>query len=95
MVKKVTFTLDEETLRRLQVASEGLGKPKSEVVREAIADYHERLGRLSEAEKTRMLRIVDELLPRIPLRPARQVDREIAAVRDARRSGGRGSGGGR
>ncbi len=94
MVKKVTFTLDEETIRRLQLASEGLGKPKSEVVREAIADYHDRLGRLSEAEKARMLRIVDELLPRIPLRTARQVDREIAAVRDARRSGGRGRGGG-
>lgn len=89
MVKKVTFTLDEATIARLQTSSERLGKPKSEVVREAIAEHHERLGRLSESEKTRLLRIVDELLPRIPQRPAKDVDREFAAVRGARRSGGR------
>ncbi len=92
MVKKVTFTLDDETIQRLQTAAEGLGKPKSEVVREAIADYHERLGRLSEAEKRRMLRVVDEMLPLIPRRPAAGVDREIEQVRAARRSGRGGTG---
>jgi hypothetical protein len=92
MVKKVTFTLDDVTIRRLQTAAEGLGKPKSEVVREAIADYHERLGRLSDEEKRRMLRVVDEMLPLIPRRAAAAVDREIEQVRAARRSGRGGTG---
>jgi len=92
MVRKVTFTLDDETIHRLQNASERLRKPKSEVVREAIADYHARVGRLSEGERRRMLKIVDELLPQIPKRKLEQVEREIAAVRAARRAGGRSSG---
>lgn len=89
MVRKVTFTLDDETIHRLQNASERLRKPKSEVVREAIADYHARVGRLSDEERRRMLKIVDELLPQIPKRKVEQVEREIAAVRAARRAGGR------
>ena len=46
---KMTFSLDEPTAARLNEASTALGKPKSEVVREAIRDYAERMGRLSEA----------------------------------------------
>ncbi len=92
MVRKVTFTLDEQTIHRLQSAAERLNKPKSEVVREAIADYHERVGRLSEGERLRMLEALDRLLPKIPRRPQAEVTREIAAIRAARRSGGRWSG---
>ena len=84
---KVTFTLDDETILRLKSVAEGLGKPKSEVVREAIAEYHDRLGQLSEAEKRRMLRAFDEMLPLVPRRPASSVDREIEQVRAARSSG--------
>lgn len=89
MVRKVTFTLDDQTIRRLQVAAERLGKPKSEVVRDAIADYHDRVGRLSEAERRRLLSAFDHLVPAIPDRSAEHVAREIRAVREARRSGGR------
>ncbi|MGH9458519.1 MAG: ribbon-helix-helix protein, CopG family, partial [Thermoanaerobaculia bacterium] len=49
MARKVTFTLDDATLERLATTAERLRKPKSAVVREAIADYHERAGRLGEA----------------------------------------------
>ena len=86
---KVTFTLDQETVNRLQVASERLSLPKSQVIREAVHDYYQRIGRLSERERIQMLRIFDEMVPRIPSRPDRQVDRELKAIRQARRSGGR------
>jgi hypothetical protein len=88
-IGKVTFTLDEETIHRLTDAAERLGKPKSQIVREAVADYHNRIGRLSESERQRLLKTFDALVPRIPTRPQREVDRELRQVRQARRSGGR------
>lgn len=87
---KMTFTLDRETVGRLRQASERLSRPQSAVVREAIQDFSDRVGRLSERERLRMLRIFDEVVPAIPPRPAAAVRREIEEVRRARRSGGRG-----
>ena len=85
---KVTFTLDKPTVARLREAAERLGKPKSSVVREAIHDYHDRIGKLSERERRRMLRVFDELLPRIPAKPGSTVDSELKEVRRARRAVG-------
>jgi predicted DNA-binding protein len=84
---KMTFSLDESTAVRLNEASSALGKPKSEVVREAIRDYAARMGRLSEAERIRMLGVFDEVVSGIPDRPAAEVDAELADIRDARREG--------
>jgi hypothetical protein len=92
MARKVTFTLDEHTVGLLAVTAERLKKSKSEIVREAVADYHDRAGRLSEAEKLRMLQTVDRLARSRPTRSAREVDREIQELRAARRGGGRRSG---
>lgn len=86
---KVTFTLDSKTIERLANAADRLAVPKSEVVREAIAEFHDRLGRLSERERTALLRTFDEVVPRIAPRSAKNVRRELAAIRQARRSGGR------
>ena len=86
---KVTFTLDRATVDRLDRTSERLGIPKSGVVREAITEYAARVGRLSDGERIRMLAVFDEVVGRLPKRPAREVDREIAAIRRARRAGGR------
>ena len=86
---KVTFTLDEETVHRIEDAAERLAKPKSQIVREAVADYHSRIGRLSESERQRMLKVFDTLVPRIPVRPQREVEDELREIRRARRSGGR------
>jgi len=86
---KVTFTLDDATLTRLQQAATRLSMPKSEVVREAIAEFHRTIGRLSEEERLRMLRVFDEWLPRIPDRAEADVEKESRAIRRARRSGGR------
>ena len=83
---KVTFTLDEETVQRIADAAESLAKPESQIVREAVADYHNRLGRLSESERQRMLSLFDTLVPRIPARPQREVEDELREIRRARRA---------
>ncbi len=86
---KVTFTLDDETVRRLRTASERLRKPQSQVVREAVAEYADRVGRLSEGERMALLRTFDRLVPTLPARPARAVDAELRQLRADRRGGGR------
>ena len=86
---KMTFSLDEATATRLNQTADALRKPKSEVVRDAIQDYADRLGRLSEGERRRLLQAFDELVPAIPARPAAEVDEEFAALRRSRRQGGR------
>ncbi len=86
---KVTFTLDEETISRLKTAADRLRKPQSQVVREAVAQYADRIGRLSESERAEMLRAFDRLVPTIQGRPAHSVDAEIRGVRASRRHGGR------
>jgi metal-responsive CopG/Arc/MetJ family transcriptional regulator len=86
---KVTFTFDQATIARLNSAAERLAKPKSEIVREAIHDYHERIGKLSESERMRMLAALHEIAKRPPSRPQSEVDAELKEIRRARRHGGR------
>lgn len=88
-LRKVTFSLDDETVARLRTAAERLGLPYSQVVREAIAEYGARIGRLSDAERAAMLRTFDRLLPAVPAGPASAVDEELRAIRATRRRGGR------
>jgi len=89
MTEKLTFTLDHQTVERLGQAAEQLEIAKSAVVREAIAEFYERLGRLSERQKNTLLRTFDEVVPRIPERSAEDVDRELTELRQTRRAGGR------
>ncbi|NDJ13586.1 MAG: hypothetical protein EBY17_20720 [Acidobacteriia bacterium] len=42
---KATFTFDEATIRRLGDAATRLSRPKSEIVRDAINEYHSCLDR--------------------------------------------------
>ena len=81
--------MDEETVHRIDDAAERLAKPKSQIVREAVADYHSRIGRLRESERQRMLKVFDTLMPRIPARPQREVQEELREIRRERQSGGR------
>ena len=86
---KVTFTLDRSTISRLEDAATRLSLPKSQVVREAIQEFHDRIGHLSDTERLRLLRTFDEVVPRIPARGVRAVEHELSALRRARRTGGR------
>lgn len=86
---KMTFTFDEQTVNELNTTAARLSKPKSEVVREAIHDYHLKSDRLSESERRRMLKVLEEYMKLPPTRTQAEVDREIAEIRASRRSGGR------
>jgi predicted transcriptional regulator len=83
---KMTFSLDEQTANRLNRTAEQLSIPKSQVVREAIADYSARADRLSPSERDRLLEAFDRLVPKIPPRPQEEVEVELAAIREARRN---------
>jgi len=86
---KVTFTLDNDTVARIDRTAARLGVSKSGLVREAVREYAARIGKLSQTERRRMLEVFDAVLARIPKRPADHVDRELAALRRARRGAGR------
>lgn len=89
---KMTFSLDEPTAMRLEQAAASLRKAKSQIVREAILDYAERVGRLTEAERRRLLDVFDSMVPAIQARPEDEIEAELAELRQARRLGGRGHG---
>ena len=55
---KLTFSLDEETVRLLRVVAERRRKPQSLVVREAIAEYAARDEKLTEPDRARKLLVL-------------------------------------
>jgi predicted DNA-binding protein len=89
MASKRTFTLDDETAARIDRTALRLGIPKSGVVREAVREYAARAGRLGDDERRRLLAVFDDVVGRIPPGTAAAADREIRAVRRARKAGGR------
>lgn len=85
-MKKVTYTLDDETVADLERIAERLSKPKSQVVREAIQLYRQEMGRLTGEERDEMLRAFDRLVAKIPKRNRGEVEQELEEIRRARRS---------
>jgi hypothetical protein len=82
---KVTYSLDDATVRRVRRAAERLGKPQSHVVREAVAEYDARTDRLSESERLRMLEVLDRWR-REPVKRSREsVEAELREIRLSRR----------
>jgi predicted transcriptional regulator len=61
---KVTFSLDEATVRLLRRVSEQKRKAQSLVVREAIAEYGAREEKLPDDERQRRLAVIRELAAR-------------------------------
>ena len=83
---KVTYSLDDATVRRIRRAAERLGRPQSHVVREAVAEYDARTDRLSEAERLRMLEVLDRLRSEPVTRSRAAVAAELREVRLSRRA---------
>jgi hypothetical protein len=82
---KLTFSLDDETVRALRKAADRTRKPQSLIVREAIAQYAAREDMLSDEERTRLLAVLRQIKARPPTKSASQVDRELEAIRRGRR----------
>jgi hypothetical protein len=86
---KMTFSFDERTVETLRRAASRLKKPQSVFVREAIQDYADRIGRLSDEERVHMLKVLDRMVARPSTRRQKDVNAEIAEIRAARKRGGR------
>jgi len=86
---RATFSLDEATIAEIRRTAVRLRKPQSHVVRDAVADYAARADRLSERERQDLMDVLERLRDARPSRSAADVDAELAAVRSARRAGGR------
>ena len=81
---KVTYSLDDATVRRIRRTAERLGKPQSQVVREAVAEYDARTDRLSEAERLRMLEVLDRWRKEQVPRSRESVEAELREIRLSR-----------
>ena len=86
---KVTYSLDDATVGRIRRTAARLGKPQSQVVREAVAEYDARTDRLSEAERLRMLEVLERLRNAPVARSRESVDAQIREIRATRREGWR------
>jgi hypothetical protein len=86
---KFTFVFDEATAAALRTTAARLRKSQSLVVREAVAEYAARAGRLTDGERRRMLGTLDAMIRRPPSRAASEVDAELREIRTARRNAGR------
>jgi hypothetical protein len=89
MARELTLTLDEQTIQQIESAAETFGKSKSQIVQEALAGYRAIPDRLTEAERQRMLKALDEMMRTPSPKTAEEVQQEIEDIRAARRSGGR------
>lgn len=87
MTREITLTLDEETIQRIEMVAEHLGKSSSEVVRDALANYRDLPDKLTEAERQRMLKALERIRQQPPSRPQEEVERELRELRLARHGG--------
>jgi predicted DNA-binding protein len=87
---KMTFTIDEDTAETLRRISKRVHRPQSQVLREAIRHYEPHAGQLSMEERKKRLELFDQVIARIPKRPASDVDAELREIRSSRRQGWRG-----
>ena len=84
---KLTFSLDDATVRILRETADRHRKPQSVIVREAIAEYAAREETLPAVERDRLLVVLRGIKGRRPTRPASEVDGELGEIRRSRRSG--------
>lgn len=89
MAIKVTFTLDEATIRKLEVTAQRLRKPKSQIVRDAVQAFQGVPDKLSDHERRTMLKALRRLAAQPPSRSQREVDEELEEIRAVRRLPGR------
>ncbi len=84
---KVTFSLDDETVRTLRAVAERTQKPQSAVVREAIVEYAAKDEKLSDPDRARKLQLIRQLRAQPPTRDQAGVDRELDDLRRSRKAG--------
>ena len=88
-MKKVTFTVDDDTVAAIRRAAAREQRPQSAIVRDAIAAYPSTTDRLLPAERDRRLKVLREYAAAMPRTSATAVDRELRDLRASRRAAGR------
>ncbi len=91
MVARVTISLPDELLARLDAEADELGRPRSELVQESLASYLGKTAdeRVSEARRARMheafegMRTMQDRYPLLDDRPTLEILREIRATDDS------------
>jgi predicted transcriptional regulator len=86
---KVTMTLSDDAIEALNRTAKRLGKPKSEIVRQAILSYGQRPDELTPEERARRLAILEKIRATLPTRTQAEADAELREIRAVRRLGGR------
>jgi predicted transcriptional regulator len=81
---KVTFTLDEETVKRLRRLASRLGRPQSQVVRESIKEYEARSDKLGDDERRKLLAALDRVMAAPRTRSRDEVEAELRELRASR-----------
>jgi predicted DNA-binding protein len=84
---KMTFSLDDETVRTLRMIAERKQKPQSVVVREAIIEYAAKDEKLSDSERVRKLQLIRNLRSQAATRDQASVNRELDDLRSSRKTG--------
>jgi hypothetical protein len=84
---KLTFSLDDETVRTLKRLAERTRKPQSLLVREALVEYAAKEETLSDGERRRRLDVLRSLGQQPPTKAAPAVERELRDIRRSRRTG--------
>jgi hypothetical protein len=88
-MKKVTFTFDHATVAAIRRAAKRWNKPQSAIVREAVAAYGANEDRVPEAERRRMVNILEAHMATAPRRSRASVDKELRDLHESRRAGWR------
>ena len=81
--QKAAWKIIDNT-RMLSITA-NLGDTKTTITHPSTTTH----GRLSEEERERMLKILDDYVAAGPTRPREEVERELREIREARRGGGR------
>jgi hypothetical protein len=89
MERELTLTLDEETIEQIERLARLLHKSTGKIVEDAMQSLQPTPRPLTEEERQRRLKLLEEMRKRPPTRPQEEVEREIKEIRAARRSGGR------
>ena len=86
-MKKVTYTLDDDTVEKIRRTAARTNQPQSAVVREAVAQYAPDADRMLPTEIQAKLRLCDAIMAKPPTRPQKDVDLELRQLRESRRIG--------
>jgi predicted transcriptional regulator len=85
-MKKVTYTLDDETVAAIRRAATRSNRPQSAIVRAAVAAYGDG-DRLPESERRRLLIALRAYQTAMPKRSMTAVEKELREIRASRRIG--------